>query len=51
MDQVPSQLIINQTALSYVPISQWRMEEEGAKWVEIDEKDDKRQIAPVFDVR
>ena len=41
MDEVPSELIINwdQTGLSYVPVSQWNMEEEGAKWIEIDGKD------------
>ena len=50
MDEVPSELVINwdQTALSYVPVSQWTMEEEGAKRVEIDGKDDKRQITAVF---
>ena len=50
MNEVPSELIINwdQTALSYVPVSQWMMEEEGAKRVEIDGKDDKRQITAVF---
>ena len=50
MDEVPSELVINwdQTALSYVPVSQWMMEEVGAKRVEIDGKDDKRQITAVF---
>ena len=50
MDEVPPELIINwdQTGLSYVPVSQWTMEEEGAKRVEIDGKDDKRQITAVF---
>ena len=50
MDEVPSELIINwdQTALSNVPVSQWTMEEEGAKQVEIDGKDDIRQITAVF---
>ena len=50
MDEVPLELIINwdQTALSYVPVSQCTMEEEGAKQVEIDGKDDKRQITAVF---
>ena len=50
MDEVPSELIINldQTALSYVLVSQWTMEEEGAKRVEMDGKDNKRQITAVF---
>jgi len=51
MDKVPSELIINwdQTGLSYVPVSQWTMEEEGVEWVEIDGKDDKHQITAVLD--
>ena len=50
MDKVPSELIINwdQTGLSYVPVSQWTMEEEGAKQIEINGKDDKCQITVVF---
>ena len=50
MDEVSPELIINrdQTGLSYVPVSQWTMEEEGAKWVELDGKDDKYQITAVF---
>ena len=50
MDKVPSKLIINwdQTGLSYVPVSQWTMEEEGAKRIKIDGKDDKSQITAVF---
>ena len=50
MDEVPPELVINwdQTGLNYVPVSQWTMEQEGAKRVEIDGKDDKRQITAVF---
>ena len=50
MDEVPAELIINldQTGLKYVPVSEWTMEQEGAKRVEIDGKDDKRQITAVF---
>ena len=49
MDEVPSELIINwdQTGHIYVPVSQWTMEEEGAKQVEINGKDDKCQITVV----
>ena len=45
MDEVPVELMINwdQTSLNYIPVSQWTMAQEGAKWVEIDGKDDKRQ--------
>ena len=44
------ELVINwdQTGLNYVPVSQWTMAQEGAKRVEIDGKDDKRQITAVF---
>ncbi len=50
MDEVPPELIINwdQTGLNYVPVSSWTMAEEGSKRVEIDGKDDKRQITAVF---
>ena len=50
MDEVPVELVINwdQTGLNYVPVSQWTMAQEGAKRVEIDGKDDKRQITAVF---
>ena len=50
MDKVPVKLIINwdQTGLSYVPVSEWTMEQEGAKRVPIDDKDDKCQITAVF---
>ena len=50
MDEVPPELIINwdQTGLNYVPVSSWTMAEEGCKRVEIDGKDDKRQITAVF---
>ena len=50
MDEVPAELVINwdQTGLSYVPVSEWTMEKEGAKRVPINGKDDKRQIMAVF---
>ena len=50
MDEVPAELVVNwdQTGLNYVPVSQWTMEQEGAKQVAIDGKDDKRQITAVF---
>jgi len=36
MDEIPYELILNfdQTALNYVPVMSWTMEEEGAKRVE-----------------
>jgi len=50
MDEIPPDLIINfdQTALNYVPVSHWTMDQEGAKRVEVVAKDDKRQITAVF---
>jgi len=44
MNEIPPDLIINfdQTALNYVPVSHWTMDQEGAK------RDDKRQITVVF---
>jgi len=43
LDEIPPELIINwdQTAIQYVPVGSWTMESEGAKKVEIAEKDDK----------
>ena len=50
MDEIPPELIINfdQTALNYVPVSHWTMDQVGAKRVEVVAKDDKRQITAVF---
>lgn len=50
MDEIPNELIINldQTGLNYVPVSQWTMEVEGAKCVQVDGKDDKCQITAVL---
>ena len=46
MDEIPAELVINfdQTALNIVPTSDWTMEAEGSKRVQIIAKDDKRQI-------
>ena len=37
MDEIPPELIINfdQTALNYIPVSQWTTDQEGAKRVEV----------------
>ena len=50
MDEIPAELVINfdQTALNIVPTSDWTMEAEGNKRVEIIAKDDKRQITAVL---
>jgi len=50
IDEIPDELILNfdQTALNYVPVTPWTLEEEGAKRVEVIAIDDKRQITAVF---
>ena len=50
MAEIPNDLIINwdQTAIKYVPVSQWTMERVGSKRVEIAGLDDKRKITAVF---
>ena len=49
-EEVPMDLIFNwdQMGLNYVPVSSWTMEKEGAKRMEIEGLDDKRQIIAVF---
>ena len=51
MDEVPAELVINcdQIGLDYVPVSQWTMDQDRAKQMEINGKDDKRQITAVLD--
>ena len=50
MDEIPEELIINfdQTGTNYIPVSDWTMEAEGAKRVEVLSKDDKRQFTAVL---
>ena len=50
MDEIPAELVINfdQTALNIVPVSDWTMEVEGSKRVEVAGKDDKKQITAVL---
>ena len=47
MEEVPSDLII-QTSVHYIPTSQWIMEKQDSKHVEIIAADDKRQITAVL---
>ena len=46
VDEIPAELVINfdQTGLNIVPTSDWTMEAEGSKRVEVIGKDDKRQL-------
>jgi len=50
MMEIPDSLVINwdQTGIQYVPVSQWTMEREGMKRIEITGSQDKRQITAVF---
>ena len=50
MDEIPTQFVINfdQTGLNIVPVSDWTMEVEGAKRVEVAGKDNKKQITAVL---
>ena len=50
MAEIPYDLIINwdQTGIKYIPVSEWMMEKEGSKKVEIAGINDKRQITAVF---
>ena len=50
MDEIPADLIINfdQTGLQFVPVSEWTMEAEGTKRVEVAGKDNKRQLTAVL---
>ena len=50
MAEIPYDLIINwdQTGIKYIPVSEWTMEKEGSKRVEIAGINDKRQITAVF---
>ena len=50
MMEIPSSLVINwdQTGIQYVPVSQWTMEREGMKRIEITDNQDKHQITAVF---
>ena len=50
MDEISEDLVINfdQTGINYIPVSDWTMEAEGAKRVEVGSKDDKRQFTAVL---
>ena len=50
MAEIPKDLVVNwdQTAIKYVPVSEWTMEKVGSKHVEISGLQDKRQITAVF---
>ena len=48
--EIPGSLMINwdQTRIQYVPVSQWILEREVMKWIEITGNQDKCQITAVF---
>ena len=50
MEEVPNDMILNwdQTAIKYIPVSNWTMATEGSKRIELIGQDDKRQITATF---
>ena len=50
MDEIPAYLTINfdQACLNLVPVSEWTMEVQGARRVEVVGKEDKKQVTAVF---
>ena len=50
LEDIPDSLVLNwdQTGIHYVPVSNWTMDEEGSKRVEIVGVNDKRQITAVL---
>ena len=52
MEEIPSDMIINwdQTAIKYVPVSNWMMANEGSRRVEVVAACNKRQITAVFGI-
>ena len=50
MEDIPTDLVINwdQTGIHYVPVSNYTMEKEGSKRIELVGIEDKRQITAVF---
>ena len=50
MEEIPNDLVVNwdQTAIKYIPLSNWTMDKEGSKRVEVIGIDDKRQITATF---
>ena len=53
MAEIPYELVINwdRIGIKYIPVSEWTMEKEGSKGVEIAGINDKRQITAVFAAR
>ena len=49
-EDIPDEMIVNwdQTAIKYIPLSNWTMAKEGSKRVEVVGIDDKRQITATF---
>ena len=50
MEEVPDDMILNwdQTAIKYIPVSNWTMATEGSKRIELIGHDDKQQITATF---
>jgi len=50
MEEIPSDMVLNwdQTAIKYIPLSDWTMAQKGSKRMEVFGIDDKRQITAMF---
>ena len=50
LEEIPLELVFNwdHTGIQYVPVSNWTLEKEGTKRIEIAGLDDKRQITAIF---
>ena len=48
MEEIPSDMVLFQTAIKYIPLSDWTMAQKGSKRVEVFRIDDKRQITAMF---
>ena len=50
LEEIPDDIILNwdQTAIKYIPLSNWTMDKEGSKWVEVVGIDNKCQITATF---
>ena len=50
MEEIPDDMILNwgQTAIKYIPLSNWTMDKEGSNRIEVVSTDDKHQITATF---
>ena len=50
MEEIPDDMVLNwdQTAIKYIPLSNWTVDKEGSKWVKVVGIDNKCQIKTTF---